>query len=69
MMRLRITNGRLTAAQLDALAALSRRLGSGVMDLTTRQQIELRDIQIRDVPEILAALRDLDLSSPANGNG
>jgi len=67
MMRLRITNGRLTAAQLAALAELSRRLGSGVMDLTTRQQIELRDIQIRDVPEILDALRDIDLTSLQTG--
>ena len=67
MMRLRITNGRLTAPQLASLAALSRRLGSGVMDLTTRQQIELRDIQIRDVPEILDALRDIDLSSLQTG--
>ena len=61
------TNGRLTSAQLTALAALSRGLGSGVMDLTTRQQIELRDIQIRDVPEILRALRDIDLSSLQTG--
>ena len=67
MMRLRVTNGRLTAPQLAALATLSRRLGSGVMDLTTRQQIELRDIQIRDVPEILDALRDIDLSSLQTG--
>ena len=67
MMRLRITNGRLTAAQLAALAELSRRLGSGVMDLTTRQQIELRDIRIRDVPEILDSLRDIDLSSLQTG--
>ena len=67
MLRLRITNGRLTAKQLASLAALSRRLGSGVMDLTTRQQIELRDIQIGDVPEILTALRDIDLSSLQTG--
>ena len=67
MMRLRITNGRLSAAQLTALAALSRRLGSGVMDLTTRQQIELRDIQIRDVPEILESLRGIDLTSLQTG--
>ena len=67
MMRLRVTNGRLTSTQLKALAALSSGLGSGVMDLTTRQQIELRDIQIRDVPEILQALRDIDLSSLQTG--
>ena len=67
MMRLRITNGRLTASQLATLAALARRLGSGVMDLTTRQQVELRDIQIRDVPQILSALRQIDLSSLQTG--
>ena len=67
MMRLRITSGRLNSRQLDTLAALARRLGSGVMDLTTRQQIELRDLQIRDVPEILDALRDIDLSSLQTG--
>ena len=67
MMRLRITNGRLTASQLASLASLSRRLGSGVMDLTTRQQVELRDIQIRDVPEILQALRGIDLTSLQTG--
>ncbi len=67
MMRLRITNGRLMATQLATLAALSSRLGSGVMDITTRQQIELRDIQIRDVPQILDALRDIDLTSLQTG--
>ncbi len=67
MMRMRITNGRLMSAQLTALAALSSSLGNGVMDLTTRQQIELRDIQILDVPEILRALRDIDLSSLQTG--
>ncbi len=67
MMRLRITNGRITATQLATLASLSRRLGSGVMDLTTRQQIELRDIQIRDVPQILDSLRDIDLTSLQTG--
>ena len=67
MMRLRITNGRLTATQLATLAALSCRLGSGVMDITTRQQIELRDIQIRDIPQILDALRNIDLSSLQTG--
>ena len=67
MMRLRVTNGRLTASQMAALAALSRRLGSGVMDLTTRQQVELRDIWIGDVPQILDALRGIDLSSLQTG--
>ena len=67
MMRLRITNGQLTSTQLRALAEISQRLGNGVLDMTTRQQIELRAVLIRDVPEILEALRDMDLSSLQTG--
>ena len=67
MMRLRITNGQLSSAQLRALAGISQRLGNGVMDITTRQQIEFRAVQIRDVPDILEALRGIDLSSLQTG--
>ena len=67
MMRLRITNGQLTSRQLSTLASLSERLGNGVMDITTRQQLELRAVQIRDVPEILEALRGIDLTSLQTG--
>ena len=67
MMRLRITNGQLTSRQLSTLACLSQRLGNGVMDITTRQQLELRAIQIRDVPDILEALEGIDLTSLQTG--
>ena len=67
MMRIRITGGQTTAAQLGALAVLGERLGDGVLDLTTRQQIELRGIEIRDVPQIMDALEGADLSSLQTG--
>src|SRR3990170_1495463 len=67
MMRVRITGGQATSAQLRTLAAIARRQGNGVLDITTRQQIELRAIQIRDVPQILAALEGVDLSSLQTG--
>src|SRR5437764_1220499 len=41
MMRIRMPNGFARAQQLRAIAELSRRLGNGVADITTRQQIEL----------------------------
>jgi sulfite reductase beta subunit-like hemoprotein len=50
MMRVRITNGSSSGRQLQALAAISRRVGNGVLDITTRQQIQLRALQIKDVP-------------------
>ena len=67
MMRIRITGGQTTAAQLRALAVIGERLGDGVLDLTTRQQIELRRIEIRDVPQIMDALEGADLSSLQTG--
>ena len=67
MMRLRITNGQLTSRQLGTLASLAERMGNGVMDITTRQQLELRAVQMRDVPDILEALREMDLTSLQTG--
>ena len=63
MMRVRITNGQATSNQFRVLADIARRLGNGGLDLTTRQQIQLRAIQIKDVPQILQALQGVDLSS------
>ena len=67
MMRIRITNGQLASRQLHTLASLAQRLGNGVIDITTRQQLELRAVQIRDVPDILEALRGVDLTSLQTG--
>src|ERR1044071_3758520 len=51
MMRIRMPNGFTTSAQLAAIADLSSRLGNGSVDITTRQQIELRGYTIESVPE------------------
>ena len=42
MMRVRMPNGFTNGRQLRAIADLSRRLGNSVIDITTRQQIQLR---------------------------
>ena len=52
MMRIRVPNGFATSAQLRAIAEISRRIGNGVLDITTRQQIELRGFTLDSVPEI-----------------
>jgi len=62
MMRIRITNGQVSVAQLRLLATLSHRLGNGMLDLTTRQQIELRAVKMRDISEILKELRRVNLT-------
>lgn len=67
MMRIRITNGQATAEQFHALADIARRLGNGVLDLTTRQQIQLRAVQIKDVPQIMEAIQGVNLTSLQTG--
>src|SRR3954467_5247143 len=52
MMRVRMPNGFVSSAQLRVVADLSRRLGNSVLDITTRQQIELRGFTLDSVPVI-----------------
>ncbi len=52
MMRIRMPNGITNAAQLRAISELSRECGTGFVDITTRQQIQLRGFAIGDVPHI-----------------
>src|SRR5215467_15618778 len=63
MMRIRMPNGFATSAQLAAIADVSKRLGNGTLDITTRQQIELRGYTLDGVPEIWEKLRGVDLTS------
>lgn len=56
MMRLRMPNGALSSTQLRAIGEIANRYGRGMIDLTTRQNIQLRWIRIEDVPAIFEAL-------------
>jgi len=67
MMRIRMPNGFATGVQLAAIADLSKRVGNGIVDITTRQQLELRGYCLESVPEIWEKLRDVDLSSLQTG--
>ena len=67
MMRVRMPNGFVRSEQLRAIAELSRRLGNSVLDITTRQQIELRGFTLDTVPEIFEKLRGVDLTTLQTG--
>ncbi|PYO37670.1 MAG: ferredoxin--nitrite reductase, partial [Candidatus Rokuibacteriota bacterium] len=56
MMRLRIPNGITNSRQVRAIAAIANEFGRGIGDITTRQQIQLRWIDIKRVPAILDRL-------------
>ena len=67
MMRVRITNGITDATQLRTLAGIAAEFGRGRLDITTRQQIQLRWLRIEDIPTVLSRLRDVDLTSLQTG--
>src|SRR5437667_833021 len=67
MMRIRIPNGITSAAQLRTIGRIANRVGRGIADITTRQQIQLRWIRINDVPQILDELREVGLVTLQTG--
>jgi len=67
MMRLRFANGFMNAVQLRTIGEISREFGKGFADITTRQQMQLREFEINDVPEIWRRLRAVDLISLQTG--
>ena len=67
MMRVRISNGISNADQFRTLAAISADYGMGFADLTTRQQVQLREFTIEQVPDIWARLASVGLISLQTG--
>jgi sulfite reductase (ferredoxin) len=63
MLRIRIDGGRLTTAQLRAIAEVSTRYARDTADLTDRQNVQLHWIRIEDVPAIWRLLESVGLSS------
>jgi ferredoxin-nitrite reductase len=63
-----LEQGRFRAEQLRALAEVTRDYGRDLLDLTTRQQVQLRWIRIEDVPEVLNRLERAGLTSLQTGH-
>jgi NAD(P)H-dependent nitrite reductase large subunit len=67
MMRIRMPNGFTNAEQINVIAELSRECGTGFVDLTTRQQVQLRGFAVDDLPHIWERLSAVDLVSLQTG--
>ena len=67
MMRIRVPAGVTNAAQIRTVAAIAERYGRGTLDLTTRQQIQLRWLRIEDIPAVLQSLNDAGLLTLQTG--
>ncbi|KAL6964012.1 Ferredoxin--nitrite reductase, chloroplastic [Sarracenia purpurea var. burkii] len=68
MMRLKLPNGVTTSAQTRYLAGVIRQYGKeGCADVTTRQNWQIRGVELPDVPEILKGLAGVGLTSLQSG--
>lgn len=67
MMRARIAGGALTAAQFRGLAEITRDWGNGFGDLTTRANLQVREILPANAPKVLEKLIDLGLTAQGSG--
>lgn len=67
MIRVRVAGGILSVDQARVLADVAKRFGQDYIDITTRMQIELRYIAIEDMPEALALLESVGLTSYQTG--
>jgi ferredoxin-nitrite reductase len=67
MCRLRLPNGILRAAQLSGLADLAERYGGGYAHVTTRANIQIREIEAHSAVAMIEAIQDLGLCSRGSG--
>jgi ferredoxin-nitrite reductase len=67
MLRLRVPGGILTSHQLRGLATIAEQWGSGRADLTTRANLQIRELQPKDIVRVLTNLDSLGLTSRGSG--
>ncbi len=68
MVRIRIGAGQVLPAQLERIAQLSKNYGNGILHITTRQDIQIHEVNIENTPDVLESLLEVGLS-PRGGGG
>ena len=67
MLRCRIAGGALSTYQFRGLAEIAQDWGPGHADLTTRANLQVREIEPKNCPDVLMKLADLGLTSQGSG--
>jgi len=67
MLRLRLPGGIVTAHQARGLADVAERFGGGYLDITTRANLQIREIGAAYPIEVLQAIDELGISSRGSG--
>jgi ferredoxin-nitrite reductase len=68
MNRIRVTAGELTAAQAKAIAHLAYEFGHGVIDVTTRANLQVQGLDICHLPKVSERLDCVGLTSKQTGH-
>jgi ferredoxin-nitrite reductase len=68
MLRIRITANELSSAQAKEIARVAYELGHGIVDVTTRANIQVQGLKIEDVPRALMRLEAVGLSCRQTGH-
>jgi len=68
MARIRLPGGGVTPIQLKKIAELGKKLGSGELHITDRQDIQIHSIDLENVPSVMRELASVGLS-PKGGGG
>src|SRR5512145_2872933 len=63
MVRIKIPFGGITANQLRRIAELAEQYATGVGHVTTRQDIQLHFVELRDVPTMMRGLAEVGLTT------
>jgi ferredoxin-nitrite reductase len=67
MCRLRLPNGVMTHWQLDGVAGVAERYAKGYAQVTTRANLQLREIAAKDAVAVLEELAELGLATKGSG--
>ena len=67
MCRLRFHGGIVSAHQMRGVAEIASELGGGTVDVTTRANLQIREIKAEHGPEVLARLHDLGIVNRGAG--
>ncbi|MEK6659252.1 MAG: ferredoxin--nitrite reductase, partial [Campylobacterota bacterium] len=67
MLRVRISGGHLNALQARVLGEIAKEFGQDYMDITTRAQVELRYLDIKDMPTIFERMQSVGITSYQTG--
>jgi precorrin-3B synthase len=65
LVRLRLTGGILSTGNAHAIAACAVRHGNGLIDLSSRANLQLRGVSAETLQDLLSELADLDLLDPS----